>query len=30
MGPAPLPVDGREAAVFMLPDRHFFEVLARE
>jgi catechol 2,3-dioxygenase-like lactoylglutathione lyase family enzyme len=25
--PAPLPADGRRAAVLMLPDRHFFEVL---
>jgi hypothetical protein len=30
LGPARLPADGREAAFFMLPDRHFFEVLASE
>ncbi len=27
-GPAKLPEDGREMAVFVLPDRHFFELLA--
>ena len=26
-GPAQLPEDGREMAVFVLPDRHFFELL---
>ena len=26
-GPAPLPEDGREMAVFVLPDRHFFELV---
>jgi catechol 2,3-dioxygenase-like lactoylglutathione lyase family enzyme len=27
-GPSQLPADGREMAVFVLPDRHFFELLA--
>ena len=28
-GPAPVPEDGREMAVFVLPDRHFFELLTK-
>jgi catechol 2,3-dioxygenase-like lactoylglutathione lyase family enzyme len=28
-GPRPAPGDGREMAVFVMPDRHFFEVLGR-
>jgi hypothetical protein len=28
-GPARLPEDGREMAVFVLPDRHFFELLEK-
>ena len=27
-GPRELPTDGRSMAVFMLPDRHFFEVMS--
>jgi len=29
-GPRPLPGDGREMAVFVMPDRHFFELVTEQ